>query len=95
MEILEKVSERELICGGEWFQCATQVLVSNGIHPFVFSDHYLLTPLKDIFQTFSNQANDKYGWVGAEKAEVIFLNDFRWTSDMIKWNDFLVLLEDH
>ena len=56
---------------------------------------FLLRPLEDIFQTFSNPANDKYGWVGTEKAEVILLNDFRWASDLIKWNDFLLLLEGH
>ena len=55
----------------------------------------LLRRLEDIFQTFSNPASDKYLWVGAEKAEVIFLKDFRWTSDLIKWNDFLLLLECH
>ena len=56
---------------------------------------FLLRPLEDIFRTFPNPANDKYGWVGAEKAEVIFLNDFRWTSDLIKWKDFFLLLEGH
>ena len=55
----------------------------------------LLRPLEVIFKTFSNPANDKYGWVGADKAEVIFLNDFRWSSELIKWNEFLLLLEGH
>ena len=85
MEILEEASEKGCICSGEWFQCATQVLVSNGIHPFVFADRirkllingrgkyqniiitgsanrgkkFLLRPLEDIFQTFSNPASDK------------------------------------
>ena len=39
---------------------------------------FLLCPLEIIFKTFSNPANDKYGWVGAGKAEVIFLNHFCW-----------------
>ena len=56
---------------------------------------FLLRPLEIIFKTFSNPANDKYGWVGADKAEVIFLNDFRWSSELIKWNEFLLLLEGH
>ena len=38
MEILEEASEKECNCGREWFQCATQLMVSNGIHPFVFAD---------------------------------------------------------
>ena len=38
MAILEETSEKECICGWEWSQCATQVLVSNGVHPFVFAD---------------------------------------------------------
>ena len=112
MEILEEASEKECNCGREWFQCATQLMVRNGIHPFVFADRirnllisgrgkyqnriitglancgkkFLLRQLEDIFQTFPNPANDKYGWVGAEKAEVIFLKDFCWTSDLIKWS---------
>ena len=39
-----------------------------------------MKPLQEIFKgtIFQNPANDKYGWVGADKARVIFLNDFRW-----------------
>jgi len=48
---------------------------------------FLLKPILKIFKTFANPANDKYAWVGAEKAEAIFLNDFRWSSELIKWND--------
>jgi len=54
---------------------------------------FLLKPILKIFKTFANPANDKYAWVGAEKAEAIFLNDFRWSSELIKWNDLLLLLE--
>lgn len=54
---------------------------------------FLLSPLQLIFNTFSNPANDKYAWLGAEKAELIFLNDFRWTSEMIAWKEMLLLLE--
>ena len=38
---------------------------------------FLLSPLQKIFNTFSNPANGKYAWLGAQKAEIIFLNDFR------------------
>ena len=40
----------------------------------------MLKPLKLIFSDsiFKNPANDKYDWVGSEKAKVFLLNDFRW-----------------
>ena len=44
-------------------------------------------------ETFSNPANDKYAWLGAELAEIIFLNDFRWTPEIIAWKELLLLLE--
>ena len=55
---------------------------------------FLLSPLQKIFNTFSNPANGKYAWLGAQKAEIIFLNDFRWSQEMIAWKDLLILLED-
>ena len=54
---------------------------------------FLLAPLQNIFRTFSNPANDKYAWLGAETAELIFLNDFRWSPEMIAWKELLLLLE--
>lgn len=54
---------------------------------------FLLLPLQKIFKTFCNPSNDKYAWLGVESAEVIFLNDFRWSSEMISWKEFLLLLE--
>ena len=54
---------------------------------------FLLTPLTKLFETFSNPANDKYAWLGAEKAEIILLNDFRWSPEMIAWKELLLLLE--
>ena len=53
----------------------------------------LLKPLDTIYRVFSNPANDKYGWVGADKGEVILLQDFRWSRDNISWKDLLLLLE--
>ena len=53
-----------------------------------------LSPLQKIFNTFSNPANGKYAWLGAQKAEIIFLNDFRWSQEIIAWKDLLILLED-
>lgn len=54
---------------------------------------FLLNPLNEIFNTFSNPASTSFAWVGAEKAECIFLNDFRWSPSVIQWHDFLLLLE--
>lgn len=54
---------------------------------------FLLSPLQKIFETFCNPANDRYAWLGAESAEVIFLNDFRWSPEMISWKELLLLLE--
>ena len=56
---------------------------------------FILKPLQIIFknQIFQNPANDKYGWLGADKAKVILLNDFRWTKELIPWKDLLLLLE--
>ena len=54
---------------------------------------FLIKPLEQIYRVFSNPANDKYGWVGADSAEVIILQDFRWCRDNITWKDLLLLLE--
>lgn len=54
---------------------------------------FLLNPLKVIYSSFSNPASTSFAWVGAEKAEIIFLNDFRWSPSIIQWHDFLLLLE--
>ena len=54
---------------------------------------FVLSPLQAIFKTFINPANDKYAWVGVEESECVFLNDFRYSSELIAWKDFLNLLE--
>lgn len=56
---------------------------------------FMLKPLKCIFgdRLFDNPANDKYAWVGADKAEVILLQDFRFCREAITWKDLLLLLE--
>ena len=56
---------------------------------------FLFDPLEVIFKSFVNPANDKYGWVGADQCEVIYLNDFRWNPSLITWKDLLLLLEGH
>ncbi|XP_057309731.1 uncharacterized protein LOC130647782 isoform X1 [Hydractinia symbiolongicarpus] len=54
---------------------------------------FLLDPLQKIFRTFSNPSDNKYSWLGVEKAKVIFLNDFHWSSESIAWKELLLLLE--
>ena len=54
---------------------------------------FMLKPLEIIYHAFSNPANDKYAWVGADNAEVIILQDFRRSSELICWKDLLLLLE--
>ena len=41
-----------------------------------------------------NPADGKYAWVGLDECEVAVLQDFRWHSDNISWNQMLLLLED-
>lgn len=52
-----------------------------------------MNPINVVFKSFSNPATSTFAWVEAEKAEVIFLNDFRWNSQVIQWHDFLLMLE--
>ena len=54
---------------------------------------FLLKPLNLIYHTFTNPASGTFPWVGVEKNECIFLNDFRWNDKIIPWHDLLLLLE--
>ena len=54
---------------------------------------FLLNPLNKIYETFTNPASTSFAWVGAEKAEIVFLNDFRWSPQIIPWHDLLLMLE--
>ena len=54
---------------------------------------FILSPLKKIYRSFCNPATGSFAWVGAEDAEIIFLNDFRWNPAIIAWADFLQALE--
>ncbi|KAJ8021669.1 hypothetical protein HOLleu_38941 [Holothuria leucospilota] len=53
----------------------------------------MFLPLTVIYEVFSNPATNTFAWVRVEKAEVIFLNDFRWSQQLISWHDLLLLLE--
>ena len=54
---------------------------------------FIISPLKKIYKAFVNPATGGFAWVGAEQAEVIILNDFRWSPSVIAWSDFLQMLE--
>ncbi|KAK2562500.1 hypothetical protein P5673_014165 [Acropora cervicornis] len=54
---------------------------------------FTLNPLNKVFATFSNPATTTFAWVGAEHAGCIFLNDFRWSAQVIPWCDLLLMLE--
>lgn len=56
---------------------------------------FLLNPLTLIFNTFCNPASGSFAWVGVQNAECIFLNDFRWSPQVIPWHDLLLMLEGH
>jgi hypothetical protein len=56
---------------------------------------FMLKPLQLIYKDklFENPSSDKYGWLGVHEAQVILLNDYRWSPDSIKWKELLNLLE--
>ena len=54
---------------------------------------FILSPLKKNFHAFCNPATGSFAWMGAQDAEIIFLNDFRWNPAIIAWADFLQALE--
>ena len=54
---------------------------------------FTLHPLPKVFRCFVNPAQNTFAWMGAERSEVIFLNDLRWSDKLIPWNNFLQLLE--
>ena len=54
---------------------------------------FILSPLKVIYKAFCNPATGSFAWIGAEDAEIIYLNDFRWHPKIISWADLLLALE--
>ena len=54
---------------------------------------FLFRPLELLFDTFCTPSNKKYAWIELDRQEVIFWNDFRWSSKLIPWETFLGLLE--
>ena len=54
---------------------------------------FILKPVTEIYKCFLNPASSTFAWVGVQLCEAIFLNDFRWSQQIIPWHDFLLLLE--
>lgn len=54
---------------------------------------FLLAPLCDIYRTFQNpQPGGSYPLVGLLDAEMVYLDDFRYTPDLMRWNIMLIWL---
>ena len=54
---------------------------------------FMINPLNKVLHAYCNPATATFAWVGAEKAECIFLNDFRWSPEVITWHDVLLMRE--
>ena len=54
---------------------------------------FLLYLSEIIFRSFVNRVNGRYEWVGLGTCEIVYLNDFRLSTEIISWSDFLLLLE--
>ena len=55
---------------------------------------FILSPLSKVFKdTIISPLSTKYAWTGADKAEIIFLNDCRSNPEQISWDDLLRQLE--
>ena len=63
------------------------------VGPADYGKKFLLNPLTAIYDTFLNPSSSRYEFVGAENKEIMFLNDLRWSQEMISWKEFLNLLE--
>ena len=75
------------------FAAALRTLLSKGrvkirnillVGPTNCGKTFLLQPLCNIFKTFCNPARDKFAWIGSEEAEVILINDLRWSPELIQ-----------
>ena len=53
-----------------------------------------LEPLGQIFNCFTHPAQGKYSWAGVDAGEVAYINDFRWSKELIAWQELLNLLKD-
>ena len=54
---------------------------------------FMFLPLTKIYSCFSCPSDNKFNWVGAPEKEVIFLNDFRYSENIMPWGHFLNFCE--
>ena len=99
MELLEVYLASDCVpqCNG-FFAEAVRCLLDRGrgkhrnlliTRPANCGKTFLLSPLTKVYQSFVNPAQNTFVWVGAERAQIIFLNDLRWTARLIPWRNFL------
>ena len=46
-----------------------------------------------IYKAFCHPATGSFAWIGAEDAEIIYLNDFKWHPKIIAWAGLLLAVE--
>ena len=72
---------------------AARETTSCSSHLQIMEKTFVLNPLTEVFKCFISHASVTFVWVGAEKADLIFLNDLRWNDKLIPWADCLNFLE--
>ena len=93
--------ERNNLCVEEFSLAVMNLLVKGrgkGCNILIFgpancAKTFLIKALCTIFNAFVNPAKETFNWIGVEEAEIIFLNDFRWSKRIIPWEDMFCLLE--
>ena len=86
LEMVEQVLQHNGISRDEFSEAVRNLLQQGcGKYKNVFlkgpancGKTFLLNLLNTAFKTFTNLATTTFAWLGAETAEVIFINDFRW-----------------
>ena len=71
-------------------ECYGNIMV---IRPTNSGKTFLFSPLEKVFQVFSNPAEEGHAWMETERNEIIFLNDFRCSKEILGRREFLLLLE--
>ena len=62
------------------------------VNPANCGKTFILKPLTQVYTTFCNPASETFASVRIENAECIFLNNFRWSAQLIPWHDLLLLV---
>ena len=96
MELLQEGRSGECVegCNGEWLTCAQEILQNNSVPSRRFENSVieLLTKGRGKYRNIMivgpancdcNPASGSFAWVGVDKAECIFLNDFRWSPHIL------------